>query len=142
MEDTEDIFFQCGQDPLADFSQRYPEIVLAEKQRASELAPPPRDKKQRQTRDRSGGVKKKQLRSSTSFVINNDTRKGIKLIQIKVLDLIKEPTMSSKTESEDDNMVFNAQYVVRELHDEIMDLTESVVRKISKKLCNDNFIDY
>lgn len=38
---------------------------------------------------------------------------------------------------DDDGVVLSAQYVVQEPVDEILDLTETVVRKIAKKLCGD-----
>ncbi|KAL0883314.1 hypothetical protein ABMA27_016725 [Loxostege sticticalis] len=127
MEDSADIMFsQYAQDPLENFTQQYQELLKNQ--------PIKLEKKRRQKRELT---KKKMNVSSKSFVISKEHH-GIKLIQIKILDLQKEPIVLSPDEEDiEDNVVLSAQYVVQDSVDEITDLTEVLVRKISKKLCGD-----
>ncbi|KAL0839206.1 hypothetical protein ABMA28_015978 [Loxostege sticticalis] len=85
---------------------------------------------------------KKRRSSAKSYVINRERLRGIRLIQIRVSDLTSEPSCSTVRDPEhsdsEDNVVLSAQYVVTEHNDEIMDMTDSIIRKISKKLCRDN----
>ncbi|KOB71782.1 hypothetical protein OBRU01_13313 [Operophtera brumata] len=73
-------------------------------------------------------LKRKSHKNKTSFVMNNTTRKGPRLIKIEVRDI-------SVTDDNVDKTILKAQYIVIDHHDEIMDMTESVVNKISKNLC-------
>lgn len=82
-------------------------------------------------------IAKKKACSLKSHVISKASNKGVRLIQIKIIDLTNEP--ANECSDEEDNVVISAQYVVSDAVDEIMDMSESVIRKISKKLCNDNF---
>lgn len=66
--------------------------------------------------------------SSTSFVMSK-TRKGSRLIKIQVLDLM---------EKDGENIIVSAQHAVIDPIDEILDITENLIKKISKKLCNDS----
>lgn len=67
-----------------------------------------------------------------SFVINNEASKGNRLIKIQILDISE--TMPENDES-NENIILNAQYVANDGYDEIIESTESVINKISKKLC-------
>lgn len=127
MENSEDIMFsQYAQDPLDNFTQQYQDLFKNQSIKY--------EKKRKQKRELT---KKKANVSSKSFVISKESR-GIKLIQIKILDLQKESILSSSNEEDsEDNVVLSAQYVVPDPVDEINDLTEVLVRKISKKLCGD-----
>lgn len=78
------------------------------------------------------GQKRKQF-NCQSYVINNEKKKGLRLIQIQVLNI------SDQQESDnDDAIVMSAQYVVSEPVDYVMEETQSLINKISKKLCEDN----
>lgn len=92
----------------------------------------------KKTRTRREPQKRKQS-TCQSFVINNEKKKGIRLIQIKVLDISDHQTAASDSE---EVIVLNAQYVVSEPTDNIMDETQTLINKISKKLCDDNSCNY
>lgn len=85
-------------------------------------------------------AKKRSGISSSSFVISK-AKKGIRMIRIQVLDLENNTSTYSSSECSDsaENVMLSAQYVLSDTFDEIMDLTENVIRKISKKLTSDNF---
>lgn len=88
-------------------------------------------------------VKKRAHSSAGSYVFSRDRTNGKRLIQIKVCDLLSERACSSlrePNEGEDkETLVLSAQYVVQEPVDEIMDFTETLIRKISKRLCGDSY---
>lgn len=109
-----DLFSQYAQDPLLGFDEQYPEIANSHRERQS--------KKKRELVN-----KKNKSRSYISSKQSNKT--GMKLIQIKIIDLTKQI-------ENDDNIILNTQYVVTDVMDDILDHTESVVRKISKKICD------
>ncbi|XP_028167786.1 uncharacterized protein LOC114358105 [Ostrinia furnacalis] len=127
-ESQEIIFSQYAQDPLDNFTQQYEEMFSKMPAKVKV------EKKNRQKPLKKNGV------SSKSFVITKEQR-GTKLIQIKILDLAVD--QSSRTVSngadgeEDDSTVLSAQYVVHDPVDEIMDLTETLVKTISKRLCGE-----
>lgn len=131
---SEIIFSQYAQDPLENFTQQYQELFGAQPVESRT------EKKGRSKRDVP--TKKKANISSRSFVIRKD-QKGSKLIQIKIIDLSSERSSLSQIQQTDvesaDSVVLSAQYVVQEPVDEVLDLTESLVRKISKKLCGDSY---
>ncbi|KAL0803188.1 hypothetical protein ABMA28_006979 [Loxostege sticticalis] len=126
MEDClDDVFPQYAQDPLENFTQQYKDLF------GSQPTEVKQKKKRRVVSRRNKNVAQK------SFVMCNE-KKGIKLIQVRVLDLTCESDpVKGKTDSE--GVLFSAQYVVHNSVDEIMDMTECVVKKISKKLCGDSF---
>lgn len=74
----------------------------------------------------------KTLKCMSSFVKTKMEKNGHRLIKIKVYDLNESPELSN---SENDGAIVSAQYVVVEPFDDIMDQTECLVSKISKKLC-------
>lgn len=130
MENTSDIdiaFSQYAQDPLEDFSLRYPD--LSTRQQREET----KEKKSKTKRDT---LKRKLPLSSKSYVISKEKRKGTHLIQIKIFEL--KDSNECDVESED-NIVISAQYMVNEGLDDIMDETKRIVNKICKNICNDNF---
>lgn len=67
-----------------------------------------------------------------SFVINNEPNPGKKLIKIEIIDI---SSSSDQNPVNEENVLLSAQYVVKDGYDEIVDSTESVINKISKKLC-------
>lgn len=115
--DSSDDFLQCAQDPLAGFDEAYPEIAY--NQRCVE----------RQVKKKRDSAKKKIL--NRSHIISKKSKRGQKIIQIKIIDI-------SNPEDSDDNIIVNTQYVVSEVVDDILDHTEAVVRKISKKICDES----
>jgi hypothetical protein len=67
-----------------------------------------------------------------SFVINKKPGKGYRLIKIQIINL-QDNEYKEVSESED--VILSAQYIADDGFDEIIDSTESVINKISKKLC-------
>lgn len=74
----------------------------------------------------------KTMKFMSSFVKTKLERNGHRLIKIKVYDMNESPEVNN---SENDGAMISAQYVVVEPYDDIMDQTECLVSKISKKLC-------
>lgn len=69
-----------------------------------------------------------------SYVINNEKKKGLRLIQVQVLDISEQ-----EPASDNQNVMLSAQYVVTEPVDYVMEETQSLINKISKKLCGDSY---
>lgn len=82
-------------------------------------------------------MRKCSLGSSTSSYIvrrSGGGGDGGYLIKLEVHEL-----KDSKNEidySDSDNACVNVQYVVRETYDDIMEATETLIKKIGKKLCD------
>lgn len=74
MDDSPDIFSQYAQDPLENFTQNYEELIRNQPKRKHKRDLP----------------KKKTDISAKSFVISKE-RQGYKMIQIKILELSKDP---------------------------------------------------
>lgn len=68
-----------------------------------------------------------------SYVITKPNRRACRLIKIEIIDLIPPETLNT------DNSIVSAQYIVSDNVDDIMTMTESLVHKISKKICNESF---
>lgn len=116
MNDSPDIIF-------SQYGQRFPSP------NPSWHIPEPQDEPvNKKSRTRREPQKRKQLNSYLSYVINNQKKKGLRLLQIQVVDLSED----------DNNTLISAQYVVSESVDNIMDEAERLVNKISKKLCEDS----
>lgn len=87
--------------------------------------------------------------ASTSYVITREQRKGKRLLQIQVVDLENEAaaysrssadtTQCSEYNSDNGSVILSAQYVMRDSIDEIMEHTENLIRKISRKITSDDF---
>lgn len=103
--------YQDAQDPLEGLSQLFP-IKQNNKKMLKRKRENPLDSFQ------------------TSFVINKEKTKGLKLIQIKITDLNSTPN------NEQNNEIINAQYMVKDHVDVILDETENLIRKISKAIVN------
>lgn len=121
---------QDAQDPLEGFSQMFPpwlverpDSPLLHKIRKQQTASKRQPKKRSFLKNFHG--------QQQSFVLKSDKTKGRRLIKIQIIDL--ESQVSS--ESDDNNTLLSAQYVVTDDVDQIMDQTESVINNISKKLC-------
>lgn len=82
-------------------------------------------------RNANNKITKRNLAQPPSFVINNDAGKGIRLVKIQIIDIRD----GVPNETEDEKVLLSAQYVATDGYDEIIDCTEGVVNKISKKLC-------
>ncbi|KAL0810591.1 hypothetical protein ABMA28_006810 [Loxostege sticticalis] len=137
-DDTNIMLSQYTYDPWEGLTQACQEIMDRPETTEPQATQALREKKVR----RKAETKKKRRSSAKSYVINRERLRGIRLIQIRVSDLTSEPSCSTVRDPEhsdsEDNVVLSAQYVVTEHNDEIMDMTDSVIRKISKKLCRDN----
>lgn len=93
-----------------------------------------KDKKSKRQRREKPSHKKQPTKS---FVMSKLHRRGIKLIKISVIDLCNNNTSDSDSDSE--NVIINAQYIVKDAIDSVMDDTESLVKKISKSLIDSDF---
>ncbi|XP_028161954.1 uncharacterized protein LOC114353955 [Ostrinia furnacalis] len=123
---------QYAQDPLEGFTQEFPELCSRLHAHAVQRqVKKPKNKK---------GVSKRRLGPTKSYVITKN-QKGKRLIKIEVIDIVSDTGSASSSEitDQEDNVLISAQYVVQDSYDEIMDLTDNLVQKISKKLCGDNF---
>lgn len=123
--DSEIVFSQYAQDPYEGFS----ELCRSEPELCK-----PKEKKPKQRRRET----LKKQNATKSFVVSRLQRRGLKLIKISVIDLCNN-NQTSDSESENENVVISAQYIVRDAMDSVMDETESLVRKISKSLIEGDF---
>lgn len=128
--DSPDIMFsQYGQGfPTPSLSWHIPE----------QHRPEPTIKKSRTRRE---GLKRKASVEHSlcqSYVLNNEKKKGLRLIQIQVLDISERQENEINTSENEDVVVLSAQYVVSEPVDYVMEETQSLINKISKKLCGDD----
>lgn len=131
-EATSVMFEQYAQDPLANFDEDYP--VLARLQRE------PKKKKVAKRNVRENGTQNKTNRKEvSSFVINKQPIRGSRLIRIQVLDLETRPQEEDSGDTDEEKILLSAQYVVRnDVYDDVMDDTEDLINKISKKICVNN----
>lgn len=143
MQNTDDSNIMLSQyihDPWEGLTQACQEILEPKTQNRG-----PQVSREKRIKRKAEHQKKRVQHAAKSFVINKERTKGIRLIQIKVRDLNIEPSCSTAVLESDecsddgDNVMLSAQYVVMDTVDEIMDLTETVIRKISKKLCSDSY---
>lgn len=118
------------------FEEDFPELTnnpqngCEEKKKKKKIATPKvKRRKQEQT-----SISQKTNKCMSSYVKTKYEGNGHRLIKIKIYDLIKSPQILC----ENDGASVVAQYVVTELFDDILDQTETLVNKISKRLCNDN----
>ncbi|KAH9636829.1 hypothetical protein HF086_017072 [Spodoptera exigua] len=79
--------------------------------------------------------KRNQTPTYQSFVLNNEKKKGVRLIQVQVLDINEQQEPATP---DGEVVVMSAQYVVTEPVDYVMDETQALINKISKKLCEDH----
>ncbi|XP_028164597.1 uncharacterized protein LOC114355777 [Ostrinia furnacalis] len=132
MTDVYDDFPQYAQDPLQQFTQQYKDLFGVESTQID------------QKRKKRVSPKNNKRITPKSFVVCNE-QKGFKMIQIKVVDLVCERdransnSSSSTSDADSECVLLSAQYVVHDAVDEIMDMTECVIKKISKKLTGSNF---
>lgn len=124
--DSELMFSQCAQYP-EDFDVMYHSKAESSKQ-------VPKSKKLSQRRE-----KRKRQNSAKSFVMSRLHQRGIKLIKISVIDLCNNNIQPSDSDSDSENIIINAQYIVKDAMDSVMDETESLVKKISKSLIDSDF---
>lgn len=69
----------------------------------------------------------------SSYVITKAPRRALRMIKIEIIDITGPQTCTNSEDS-----VVSVQYVVSEPVDEIMDMSENLVSKICKKLCNNS----
>lgn len=139
------IFSQYAQDPLEDFTERFPPLK-AEPQKPSrknrcQKQTGRKPKKQNKKVYSSHIIEKPRRCEPASFVLNSEPCKGHRLIQIQIVDLSNSQQQRGITTTDnaieyEDSVLLNAQYVVKDATDEIMDQTERLISNISKKLCN------
>lgn len=114
--------------PLQDFTQ---DLIT--------IHPLPQEKKKKVKNIKKQKLEKKLSKIvSTSYVKVRNERKGIRLIKIKVLDLTAPLELDGDSESSDGGLL-SAQYVVMDSADNIMEETEELVSKISRKLCGNDY---
>lgn len=104
---------QYAQDPLEGFSQRYPELSTTN-----------------QHKEKYSKNKRVKSKHQKSYIISKNQKKGHRLIQIKVIDI-----SSDSVEKDEDKLLLSAQYIAKDEPDEIMDDTQNIIKKISKKVC-------
>lgn len=115
---------------IPDFSDQ--QIPINKESRARQDCGPA-NKKHRTRRE---CVKQKSsLPTCQSFVINNEKKKGLRLIQVQVSDISEQQEPASDNP---DVVILSAQYVVTESVDHVMEETQSLINKISKQLCGDS----
>lgn len=125
--DSEIVFSQYAQDPYEGFS----ELCRTEPEQCKT-----KEKKQKLRRRETS----KKQNATKSFVVSRLQRRGLKLIKIAVIDLCNNNgSQTSDSDSENENVVISAQYIVRDAMDSVMDETESLVKKISKSLIDSDF---
>lgn len=118
------------------FAEAYPELANrpVESPSPAPTATPTKPSPKPRTKTR---MAKRRPRMNTSYVKSKGSiRSGLRVIQIKVIDLSSETEVKEDLSDEDDQVALSAQYIVRESMDEIMDSTESLVKKIAKTLVN------
>lgn len=130
MGDSEDIhidFSQYAQDPFQ-LPQEFDNSDLYKKIKKTIDNP----KVKKRTAKVNNKIIKRSQGHPPCFVINNEAGKGSKLIRIQIID-IKDgvPDLNEQ----DEKVLLSAQYVANDGYDEIIDCTEGVINKISKKLC-------
>ncbi|XP_050561675.1 uncharacterized protein LOC118281312 [Spodoptera frugiperda] len=127
------MFSQYAQDPYEEFNEmiRCERAPLRTRLGCSQA---PKEKKNTSRRK----DKSKHHNSTQSFVMSRHHRRGSKLIKISVIELCND-SPDSDSDSNSDNVIIQAQYVVKDAVDFIMDETESLVKKISKSLIDSDF---
>lgn len=125
--DSEIVFSQYAQDPYEGLSEMYP----CEPEQCKQT-------KQTQTKKQRRREPLKKHKPTKSFVMSRLQRRGTKLIKITVIDLCNN-SQTSDSDSESENVVISAQYIVKDAIDSVMDETESLVKKISKSLIDNDF---
>lgn len=78
----------------------------------------------------------KKRKATSSFIITKVPRKGHHKIKIEIIDLNAQT--GSSTPSND--VAVSAQYIVCDVVDEIMDMSENLIKKICKKICDDSSV--
>lgn len=121
--------FYYAQNILEGFDSDVEELppILASPPPTSAYSPPPETTGKNKITSRSSKKRNLSDNEGLSYVMSKKSRKGLRLIKIEIFDLTdhtnsKEPALK-------------AQHVVLDPIDEILDMSESVVRKISKTLC-------
>lgn len=134
MGDSEDIqidFSQYAQDPYQ-LPIEFDDSDLYKKVRNTICNPKPKKRDNNKTTKVNNKIIKRNLARPPCFVINNEAAQGSKLIKIQIID-IRDGVPNQNGEGEE-NVLLSAQYVASDGYDEIIECTEGVVNKISKKL--------
>ncbi|CAG9791197.1 unnamed protein product [Diatraea saccharalis] len=122
--------FQCAQDPLEGFT----EDILKMQSSSKSLKRTRHNRKIKCKRRQSIQLDQTaKYCGPVSFVINSAPTKGLRLIRIQVIELDRLQRISDSVN--DNSVLLNSQYVVKDVGDEIMDQTEKIINNISKKIC-------
>lgn len=124
------LFEQNAQDPLANFNEVFPELANQHREASKKKT------KRHGGRQEPPTPPKKPLQNGASYVYSNESRRGLRLIRIEVVDL-ENGVVQSDNESE--KVLYMAQYVVTDNFNTIMEQTEQLITNISKKICDNNF---
>lgn len=130
MESSYNLFEQNAQDPLADFDVMYPELAKLQRE-------PKKKRTKRGSQEHLASPKKPRSQNASSYVYSSETRRGIRLIRVEVVDLENKSAVQSDGENE--KLLYSVQYVVTDTINPIMDQTEQLITNISKKICDYNF---
>lgn len=112
------------------FAKEYPRlqnVLLVENNKNIKKSPIQKSKKSLQLK-----ITEKKLNKLTSYVKVKHDKNALRLIKIKVFDLTASPEAIDDDSRDGD--VISAQYIVTNVVDNIMDDTEELVGKISRKL--------
>lgn len=134
-ETEDDLFFQCAQDPLADFDEHYPNFT-ANTEKKSNLKSQNRIKGNKVTKRKrvKSKVKCGKWKVTSSFVQSRSVEKASKLIKISIVD-ISDSDNTCVSDSENRNKLVKAHYLIKDCNDDILEQTERIINNISKKLC-------
>lgn len=140
--DSQDLFFQCAQDPLEGFTQHFEELKRQDALKAEASATSIKQSKEKTLKKKGAGILTKSCkrkvtdRVKKSYIISKEARHGHRLIQINIFDLSECCEKNNELTLDSENSSVSVQYVVLDPIDEILDLTENVINKISKQICN------
>jgi hypothetical protein len=131
MTDSEDIqivFSQYAQDPF-ELPQKFDDSDLYKKVKNTIDS----QKTKQRKGNTSNKIVKKSIGRPPCFVINNKAGKGSRLIKIQIIDI--KDGVTDQNDDQNEKVLLNAQYVANDGYDDIIDSTEEVINKISKKMC-------
>lgn len=132
--------FQCAQDPLEGFTQEFLRIQKKSMEKKKQRRSAKKSSRSRSFCCCRGSEKRNHM--PQSFVVNAAPCKGIRLIQIQVLQLDNTQRPTSQVREDSDDVLLSAQYVVKDICDNVMDETERIINNISKKICGYSYSSY
>lgn len=116
---SQDLLFHCGQVPPGESEEDLPLMTFNSLTRRTKKT---KSKKKLKCVDKQ---RHRSSQSTSTFVLSNNICKGRRLIQIKITDI----------DNDDENVIVSAQYIVKNMyHDEVLDQTERIVKKICENI--------